>query len=123
MGPSRAFSLPSGYAALAFLIAGTACLITAVVFLVFSRDVFDSANFGRRAAQSLSDPGVARYAATMVADGVIRRKPDLIAFRPMIVAASETVVSSNAFRFIVERSAVRAHRLVLSEKSQRVLLS
>jgi len=123
MGPSRAFSLPSGYAALAFLIAGTACLITAVVFLVFSRDVFDSANFGRRAAQSLSDPGVSRYAATLVADRIIHRKPDLIAFRPMIVSASETVVSSRAFRLIVEQAAVRAHRLALSEGANRVILS
>ena len=123
MGPSRAFSLPSGYAALAFLIAGTACLITAVVFLVFSRDVFDSANFGRRAAQSLSDPGVSRYAATLVADRIIHRKPDLIAFRPMIVPASETVVSSRAFRLIVEQAAVRAHRLALSEGANRVILS
>jgi hypothetical protein len=99
------------------------CLGLAVISFVLSRNVFDPVMFGRRAADSLSDPAVAVYAADLITGRMIQRKPDLIAFRPMLLSATETVVSNKAFRSVVEQAAVRAHRLAFSEASQRVLLS
>jgi len=106
-----------------FLAAGAVCFGLGAVSFILSRNVFDPAAFGRRAADSLSDPGVAAYAADLVTDRIIQRKPDLIAFRPILVTASETVISSNAFRAVVERAAARAHDAAFSQASQRVLLS
>jgi hypothetical protein len=105
------------------LAAGAVCFGLGAVSFVLSRNIFDPAAFGRRAADSLSDPGVAAYAADLVTDRIILRKPDLIAFRPILLTASETVISSNAFRAVVQRAATRAHDAAFSQASQRVLLS
>ena len=123
MRPARAFAPRARYPALACLVIGDICLGSAAVALVLSRNFFDSVNFGRRAAESLADPGVARYAANLIADRVEQRKPDLIAVRPILLATAETVVSSRPFRSVVEQAAVRAHRVALSEGSHRVILS
>ena len=123
MRPARAFAPRARYPALACLVIGDICLGSAAVALVLSRNFFDSVNFGRRAAESLADPGVARYAANLIADRVEQRKPDLIAVRPILLATAETVVSSRPFRSVVEQAAVRAHRVALSEGSTRVILS
>jgi hypothetical protein len=66
---------------------------------------------------------VAAYTADIIVDGIIRRKPDLIAFRPVLSSFTESLVSNKAFRTVVERAAQRAHEAVLSEGSQRFLLS
>ena len=78
---------------------------------------------GRRAADSLSDPGVAAYTADLITDGVIRKKPDLIAFRPVLLSVTESLVLNKVFRSVVERAAQQAHEAAVSEGSQRVLLS
>jgi hypothetical protein len=108
---------------MACLIAGALCFGLAAVSFVLSRNLFDPATFGRRTAHSLSDPGVAAYAAELVTDAVIRSQPDLIAFRPMLASTAEAVVSARPFRSLIERAAAQAHHAVFSEGSQRVLLS
>ena len=105
------------------LIIGSVCFGLGAVSFVLSRNLFDPVTFGSRAADSLSDPGVAAYAADLITSRIVQRKPDLIAFRPMLLSATETVVSNTAFRSVVERAAARAHQAAFSEGSQRVLLS
>ena len=105
------------------LVLGSVCIGFGAVTLVLSRNLFDSVTFGRRAAESLSDPAVASYAANFVTDRIIRRKPDLIAFRPMLLSATETVVSNRAFRAVEEQAAARAHGMAFSQGAQQVLLS
>jgi hypothetical protein len=107
----------------ASLAAGALCFGLGAISCVLSRNVFDPVIFGRRAAESLSDPGVSAYAANLMTDGIIRSKPDLIAFRPMLLSTSETVVSSKAFGVVVQRAATRAHEVAFSEGSRRILLS
>jgi hypothetical protein len=102
---------------------GSICFGLGAFSFVLSRNLFDPVTFGRHAGESLSDPGVARYAADLITDLVTRRKPDLIAFRPMLLSASENVVSTKAFRSVMERAATRAHQAVFSQRSERVLLS
>ena len=120
---SPPFLRHSGHAAMLCLLAGAVCFWLGAVSFVLSRNLFDPVTFGRRAADSLSDPGVAAYTADLITDGIVHRKPDLIAFRPMLLSATETVVSSGAFRSVVERAAARANQAAFSEGSQRVFLS
>jgi len=111
------------HAAMPCLVMGSVCVALGAIAFVLSRNLFDPITFGRCAAESLSDPGVSAYAADLITDRIIRRKPDLIAFRPMVLSATETVVSNKAFRAVVEQAAARAHGMAFSEGSQRVLLS
>src|SRR3974377_353138 len=115
----------TGYAAIRALVIGGVRFWVGVgaITFVLSRNVFDPVIFGRRAAESLSDPGVSAYAADLITDGIIRGKPDLIAFRPMLLSATGTVVSSKVFGSVVERAAMRFHQAAFSESSRRVLLS
>jgi hypothetical protein len=111
------------HVAAACLVIGAVCFALGAVSFVLSRNLFDPVTFGRRAADSLSDPGVEAYTADLVTGRIIHRQPDLIAFRPMLVSAAENVVSGRAFRSVVERAATQAHRAVFSEGSRQVLLS
>src|SRR5947208_9640791 len=98
------------YVALVCLVLGVLSCGVGAISSVLSRNLFDSVMFGRHAADSLSDPGVAAYTADLISDGVIRRKPDLIAFRPVLVSVTESLVSNQVFRSVVERAAQRAHQ-------------
>jgi hypothetical protein len=118
--PSRRLG---GHAARLCVVIGAVCLFLGAVSFVLSRNLFDPVRFGRRAAASLSDPGVSAYAANLITTGVIRSRPDLIAFRPMLVSAAETVVGTKAFGAVVERAAMHVHAGVFSESSRDVLLS
>jgi hypothetical protein len=113
----------TGYPAVVCLAVGALCFGLGAVSFVLSRNIFDPVIFGRRAAESLSDPGVSAYAADLMTDGIIRTKPDLIAFRPMLLSASGAVVSSKAFGSVVERAAMRVHQAAFSEGARSVLLS
>ena len=69
------------------------------------------------------DARVAAYASELVANAAVRGKPDLIAVRPVILAAASSVVSSRPFRAVVGRAAQRAHEAMFSERGRRVVLS
>ncbi len=105
------------------IVLGAISFVLAATSFVLSRNFFDPATFGLRASDSLADPGVSAYAADLVANEIVRRRPDLIAFRPVVVSAAQTVVSTKAFRAVVERAAARANQAVFSEGSQSLLLS
>jgi hypothetical protein len=111
------------YLAVPLTILGAVAFGAGAVSAVLSRNLFDSATFGQRAGASLSDPGVAAYASSFITGQIIRVKPDLIAFRPMLQSAVQVVVSNRAFRTVVERAASRAHQAAFSDGSKNVLLS
>jgi hypothetical protein len=102
--------------AVAFLLAGT-------VTFVVSRALFDPVVFGERAERSLSDPRVAAFAAELVTDSAIQQRPDLIAFRPLLLATANTLVQARPFRAVVGTAAQRAHQAAFSEGAERILLS
>ena len=111
------------HASVACLVLGTVCFGFGAASFVLSRNLFDGLTFGRRASESLSDLGVMAYAADLITNGIIRRQPDLIAFRPMLYSGVEGLISTRSFHAVLERAAVRAHVAVFSERSQRILLS
>ena len=110
------------YVVLSCLVLGSIACGLGAVSRVLERNFFDSVTFGRRPVTA-SDAGVAAYAADVMTGGIVRRKPDLVAFRPVLLSVTESLVSTNVFRSMVERAAQRAHQAALSEGSQRLLLS
>ena len=61
------------------LLAGASCIALGAVGSTVSRSIFDPVAFGDRAAASLSDPGVAAFAADRITNAVLEQSPDLTA--------------------------------------------
>ena len=88
-----------------------------------SRGILNGDVMADRTAAALNDARVSAFVADRLTDAVLTEKPDLVAFRPIIVATAGGLVATAPFRAIV-RSAVRtAHRSAVSTTGQRVLLS
>ncbi len=112
----RAFVLPC-------LIAGVAALALASLLFVASRSLFNADHFGAKAEQSLTDPGVAAASAEFVTQAVVKSRPDLIAVRPLILAAANVLVDTRGFQALAGKGARRLHQAVFSEGARRILLS
>ncbi len=98
-------------------------LVFGVVFTYASRTLFDASRFSQRTAASLSEPAVARVVAGEVTDQIIESRRDLTAYRPVILATVEYVVSSAPFRALVRRAAKRAHATLISEGGENLSLA
>ena len=110
---------------LAYPILALGLLLTALGALArdASRGILNGEAMADRTAAALNDPRVAAFVADRLTNAVLAEKPDLVAFRPIIVATAGGLVATPPFRAIV-RSAVRtAHRSAVSTTGQRVLLS
>jgi hypothetical protein len=105
------------------VVLGTTCIVAGALLYVAERNLFNADRFAQRAQRSLSDPRVAEYAATLVTDAAIRSRPDLIAFRPLILASARGMVQARPFGVLVEMSAKRAHESLFSESTRRVVLT
>ena len=105
------------------VVAGTLCVAAGSVSAVLSRNIFDAEVFGERAEESLSDPGVAAYAADWLSDAAIKSSPDLVAFRPLIVASAGSIVSARPFRALVGTAAREAHYAAFSAGGRNLVLS
>src|SRR5271165_3458342 len=104
-------------------VAGTLALFAGTTSFIAARNLFDAKVFGQRAERSLADPGVASYVSSVVADAVIKGRPDLIAFRPILEASARGLVSARPFQVLVGAAAQRAHEAAFSEGARRVVLS
>ncbi len=107
----------------ACLFVGIVCLVAASILFVTSKNLFDARTFGLRAEESLSDPGVAAYAAEMMTRSAVASSPDLIAVRPLILAGASGLCGTRPFQALVGRAAQEAHHAAFSEGAQRLLLS
>ena len=110
-------------AARALRLAGALLLVVGVVLGYANRVVFRSEPFAARSADALADPRVSGFVAERVADQVIERNRDLLAFRPVIVGAARLVVASDAFRALFRRAAASAHAVALSSGAETVYMS
>ena len=102
---------------------GILLILLAVLLGYARRSLFDERAFASRVAASHEDPRVARLAAEEIADGVIAAKPDLVGLRPIIVAASKTVVASAPFRAAVKRSARTLHHAITTGTATDIVLT
>ncbi len=107
----------------AALVAGALLIGVGAAYRSISLSLLDSRTFGERAAESLTDPDVATYAADRVTDALLAQKPDLIAVRPFISATANGLVSSRAFRAMAGAAASKAHEAALSEGTRRVVVA
>jgi hypothetical protein len=110
---------------LAYPILALGLILTALGALASdaARGILNGEAMADRTAAALNDPRVAAFVADQLTNAVLAEKPDLVAFRPIIVATAGGLVETAPFRAIV-RSAVRtAHRSAVSTTGQRVLLS
>jgi hypothetical protein len=105
------------------ILLGVLLLALGALSSVVQRSFFDARGFAARTAASLSDPGVAAFAADRVTKAILETDPDLVAIRPLLVVTVSGVVSSGPFRALVATGAREAHRAVFSEGTQRVVLS
>ena len=105
------------------IVLGAAALAFGGLSFVVERSFFDANGFAERTAASLSDPGVAAFAAARVTDTIIEKDPDLVAVRPLILATVGGIVSSGPFRALVARGARQAHKGIFSEGTRRMVLS
>lgn len=88
-----------------------------------ARGILNGEAMADRTAAALDDPRVSAFVADRLTNAVLAEKPDLVAFRPLIVAAANGLVETAPFRAIVRSGVRTAHRSAVSTTGQRVLLS
>ena len=104
-------------------IAGAFLLVAGALMSHGARTVLNGDAFADRAAASLSDPRVADFLADRITTAVVHEKPDLIAFRPVLLATTRGVVGSAPFRSLVRVGARRVHDVMVSRGAQALALS
>ena len=108
----------AGVLVLALLTTGLSAVVA-----YLARTVLDADAFSARVVASLDEPGVSRYVALQIADGVVAANRDLTGIKPVIATFAQAVVTSPAFEALARRAAREAHRAVFSENAEHVLLS
>jgi hypothetical protein len=111
-------------------LASRTCLVLAAVSLMLAailsvswRNIFRAESFGARAADSLGDPGVARFVSDRLTDEVLRQAPQLLGARPIVRATLQGLLDTAPTRALVRRAARRAHQALFSESSRNIVLS
>jgi len=98
---------------------GTACLFVGALYAWAAPTLFDSQKFAVRARAALDDSPALRQvvARTLVVEVIERNRADLIAFRPVLIAAADTVVRSDTFGDAFEVAVRQSHELFTEEPS------
>lgn len=102
------------------------CLLaitSSLLLFYISRVFFHPQAFADRVAASLAEPGVSALVATRITDSLIQQRPNLVAFRPIILGTTESLISSAPFRAVVRRAAKAAHRTMISQMGKDISLS
>lgn len=102
---------------------GSLFFIIGLLLAYADRSVFRADPFANRVAHSLDEPEVAEFLASKITDAVIGEVEDLIAVRPVILAAVRAIVPSDAFQAVVKTAAETTHRIFFTESGEAVLLT
>lgn len=87
------------------------------------RTLFDAEAFGARARATLEEPAVRTVVArTFVRSVVEKAEPRLLAARPLVEAAAETVVATPAFASVFETAARNAAGILVERPGENVVL-
>jgi hypothetical protein len=108
-----------------WLLAGMAAiaLVVAVVLACAQRTVFRADGFGDRVAATLESGPVRQAVARRISDAAIRQEPDLVAVRPLIEAAAQGILRTEAFRELLRGAAADLHRSAFDRDAPTVTLS
>ena len=108
---------PRPVASWLLLVAGAVLLVAAEWVLWADEVLFDADGFSERAVRVLNDEDVQTYVSTTIVDGLIEEgSPDLIAARPLIEAAVQAVIGSEAFAQLYETALRETHRTLFSRE-------
>ncbi|HVQ30171.1 MAG TPA: hypothetical protein VMV21_11355 [Vicinamibacteria bacterium] len=102
---------------------GVLCFSLGAVLSVAQRALFQPDAFAERLAASLHDPRVVEFVADRIAAAVVKQKPDLTAYRPLIVGAARGAVSSPGFQALVRAAARTAYGGLFSQGGRTVIVS
>jgi len=115
---------PHPVAANVLAVVGTIALFVGAIYAWAAPTLFDSEKFAARARVALEDSPALRQvvARTLVVEIVERDRPDLIAFRPLLIAAAETVVRSDTFGDVFEVAVRNAHQFFTEEPTDNLVV-
>jgi len=94
-----------------------------VVAAVADRTLFDADGFATRVDTALRTQAVSADVASRLTDEALRVEPDLIALRPLVQGAAESLVRGAAFRSLVRGAARDVHRSVFDRDAATVTLT
>lgn len=98
-------------------------ITSSLLLFYISRVLFHPQAFADRVSASLAEPGVSALVATRITDSLIQQRRNLVAFRPIILGTTESLISSAPFRAVVQRAAKAAHRTMISQMGKDISLS
>lgn len=104
-------------------VVGALLLVAGSVAGWADRTLFDAKAFGARARATLDDPAVRTVVArTFVRSVVEKAEPRLLAARPLVEAAAETIVATPAFASVFETAARHAAGILVERPDDNVVL-
>lgn len=114
---------PHPVVANALAVVGSIALFVGAIYAWAAPTLFDSTKFAARARVALDESPALRQvvARTLVIDVVERNQPDLIAFRPVLLSAAETVVRSDTFGDVFEVAVRNAHDFFTEEPTDNAV--
>lgn len=103
---------------------GAIALFVGAIYAWASPTLFDSDKFAARARHSLeTSPALRRVVAqTLVVSVIEQQKADLIAFRPILTSAAESIVGTNAFEDVFELAVRGAHQFFTEPDSDTMVV-
>ena len=107
----------------AFAVVAAVLLTVGVVAAYADRAVFDSDGFADRVDAALRSDPVSTELGDRLTDAVIQSRPDLVAVRPLIASAAETIVRGAAFRSLARGAARDVHTSIFDRDAGTVTLT
>src|SRR3954470_24561804 len=107
----------------ALLIASGLLLLVGGTLVYAQREFVDSGRFADRLASALRDEDVRAVLAQQVTAAIEQGRPDLIAARPVIQAATARVAASSQFQAAVRAAAVELHASVFEQDRETAALT
>jgi len=115
---------PRPVAATVLAVVGSIALFLGALSAWAAPTLFDSTKFAARARVALDESPALRevVARTLVVSVVERSRPDLIAFRPVLISGAETVVRTDAFGDVFEVAVRNAHELFSQDSDDNAVV-
>lgn len=97
-------------------------MLVGLVSGVINRQVLDANRFADHVDAIRADPEVARQVGDLLTDQLLEAEPDLVIFRPLIEAASATLVASSTLDPVVRTTVAPLHRALTTGDDDQIVL-